>query len=396
MTVSRILRMAIFIFSRILPPFMLLTIFACTTPFPPDPFRNQMLTDYQEKTKLMRAARIERNTLRLQNEKKSGNKRVKQLSSSNEQTQVVEITLYHMSNQEAGRLLSELLGNEDYGDDDYDDPSSLDIGVHNGSSKLYVKGSPEQVEHAIAIIENADRERQKVLLEALVVEYDAIEMERLGADINIGALTTAFGSATAPAIDFSRSTDSLDPGRYSILIDILFTKNKARLIARPFITTLSGENAEIEITMDRYVLVETSEQGATVRAPQAVEAGISLRILPTVYGDGLIKMKVHIEDSKFLPSPQNVALNVDKNQASSTLEVGDGETMIIGGLRLNQAAMTTAGLPGTSDIPILNFLTTDRSAEYDSKEVAIYITPHLVSDTLKTPYSDDDVMSLSE
>ena len=77
-------------------------------------------------------------------------------------------------------------------------------------------------------------------------------------------------------------------------------------------------------------------------------------------------------------------------QASTTLELRDGQTFMLGGLLQNTSTTTQDQLPWVGDVPVLGALF--RSAEYQKNEtdLVIIVTPHIVrplrpTDPVHTP-----------
>ncbi len=111
--------------------------------------------------------------------------------------------------------------------------------------------------------------------------------------------------------------------------------------------------------------------------------------------DGLINLKIEPEVSQLDSShPVQVAgISVPPlivRRASTTVELRDGQSFVIGGLLQSQGETAQQQLPWLGDVPILGALF--RSAAYQKKEtdLAIIVTPRLVrparpGDAIATP-----------
>ena len=123
--------------------------------------------------------------------------------------------------------------------------------------------------------------------------------------------------------------------------------------------------------------------------------GVGLAFTPTVLSDGLINLKIEPEVSQLDSShPVQVAgISVPPlivRRASTTVELRDGQSFVIGGLLQSQGETAQQQLPWLGDVPILGALF--RSAAYQKKEtdLAIIVTPRLVrparpGDAITTP-----------
>jgi pilus assembly protein CpaC len=77
-------------------------------------------------------------------------------------------------------------------------------------------------------------------------------------------------------------------------------------------------------------------------------------------------------------------------RASTTVELRDGQSFVIGGLLQSQGETAAQQLPWLGDIPVLGALFASRSYQKKETDLAIIVTPRLVrparpGDVLKTP-----------
>ncbi|MGR3221024.1 MAG: type II and III secretion system protein, partial [Candidatus Anammoxibacter sp.] len=178
--------------------------------------------------------------------------------------------------------------------------------------------------------------------------------------------------------------------KFTAIIDLLISNEKARLISRPFVSALSGTEAVIHITNDKWVIVESSSDGATITAPAPITSGVVLKITPTLLpGNNMIRMDIFVEDSQFIQPDVDVAVEVDKNSVSTITQVENGTTFIIGGLVSNRRQWKNSGFPILRKIPIINMLFAKQSSQFTEKEVAIYVTPNIWEPSLSPPLSEE-------
>ncbi|MDM8561470.1 hypothetical protein [Candidatus Parabeggiatoa sp. HSG14] len=257
-------------------------------------------------------------------------------------------------------------------------------GLLPSSNTLYLKGSKGEVSKASQFLLKMDTNIPHVVIEVFIVEFNVGELQRLGARFSEFADKKFSGSLDygkgSNAITFNKDL-SAEGGYNNFLtnfkaaVDILINNDKARLISRPYIATLSGQPAEINITSDRWIIVDEASGAA---GTQEVQAGVLLKITPTVLAEHKLKMTVNVTDSQFSDiTPPNVSVTVDKNHAKTLMQVEDGQPIIIGGLNLNRRAWGNTGFPLLRHIPIVNLFFANRSNSFREKEVMIYVTPHI-------------------
>ncbi len=262
----------------------------------------------------------------------------------------------------------------------------------NSSNAVVLSGTPDDVRRAARIVSRTDHKPKHVLIEAMVVEVDVSAVDQMSIDITNAAhgefsgISSALGSLTDKALKFTWS-QTVNPKTLSAEIDYLVTKGNARIITRPYLVTASGEKAAINITNDRYVIVNSAENGATVSIEHPISSGAVLDIIPKVISGASILMGIRVEDSGFVPPPQNIAVEVDRNLVSTVTQVNSGETIIIGGLIQNHLYRNKSGVPVLDDIPLLSPLFGRREDAADGREVMIFITPHIWEPNATPPVS---------
>jgi pilus assembly protein CpaC len=176
-------------------------------------------------------------------------------------------------------------------------------------------------------------------------------------------------------------------------INALEQKGLARSLAEPNLVALSGDTASFLAGGEYPIPVAGSLGTVTVDYKRY---GVGLAFTPTVLRDGLINMKIEPEVSQFDPA-HTVAVGNGINvpalivrRASTTVELRDGQSFVIGGLLQNVSSNAQEQLPWLGDVPVLGALFSSKSYQKNETDLAIIVTPHLVrplrpGDQAKTP-----------
>ena len=110
----------------------------------------------------------------------------------------------------------------------------------------------------------------------------------------------------------------------------------------------------------------------------------------------MVRMDIDVEDSEFVPTVQNVAVEVDKNKATTNAQVESGQSIIIGGLILNRQSYSNAGFPWFRRIPLLNIFFADQERSDTKQEVVIFVTPHIWTPDLDVPLAAKEAFTIKE
>ena len=144
-----------------------------------------------------------------------------------------------------------------------------------------------------------------------------------------------------------------------IRIDMAAVDGTASILAEPNLTALSGETASFLAGGEFPIPVSQSLGAVTVEYKQY---GVGLALTSIVLQDGRISMRVRPEVSE-LSDAGGISFNGYKvpalttRRAETTVELGSGQSFMIGGLLRNTGRRTTIDkAPLLGDLPILGAL----------------------------------------
>ncbi len=163
-------------------------------------------------------------------------------------------------------------------------------------------------------------------------------------------------------------------------LDLAENQGLAATLANPNLTALSGETASFLAGGEIPIPIATSLGNVSVEYKQY---GVSLAFTPTVLADGRISMRVRPEVSQ-LDDSAAVKLNgfsipgVSTRRAETTVELGSGQSFMIGGLLSSASGNSVSKAPFLGDIPILGNLFKSQQWRRQETELVIIVTPYLV------------------
>jgi len=178
-----------------------------------------------------------------------------------------------------------------------------------------------------------------------------------------------------------------------VLVNALEQRGLARSLAEPNLVALSGDTASFLAGGEYPIPVAGSFQQVTVEYKRY---GVGLAFTPTVLRDGQINLRIEPEVSQFDPN-NTVSLGnglsvpaLIVRRASTTIELRDGQSFVIGGLLQNLSKANQEQVPWLGDVPVLGQLFASRSYQKNETDLAIIVTPHIVrparpGDGVKTP-----------
>lgn len=179
--------------------------------------------------------------------------------------------------------------------------------------------------------------------------------------------------ASSFAVGFSARDFLLD-----LELSALETDGRAELVSQPRVITADRQTAKIK-SGEEIPYQEATSSGAT--SVSFKEAALSLEVTPQITPDDKIIMDLLVnQDSRGEVTAGVPSINT--NEVSTQVLVGNGETVVLGGIFQSEVATTVTKTPFLGDIPFLGVLFR-RTEHVDVRsELLIFVTPRILKGDL--------------
>ena len=176
-------------------------------------------------------------------------------------------------------------------------------------------------------------------------------------------------------------------------LNALEQKGLVRSLAQPNLVALSGDTASFLAGGEYPIPVPGTLGQVTI---EYKKYGVGLAFTPTVRNDGQINLVIKPNVSQLDPAHSvSIAggINVPAlivREASTTVELRDGQSFMLGGLLQNQSQTNQDQLPWLGDVPVLGALFRSAAYQKNESDLVIIVTPHVVrplrpTDAVHTP-----------
>jgi pilus assembly protein CpaC len=278
-----------------------------------------------------------------------------------------------------------------------DDARRLALQQVNGNAAKVINNiridAPNQVQLRVKVAE-VHREAIK----RLGVNWQNIANGSVGVAPLFGSVSSGFAVATAQAVGgLPTGVARVSAGNFDALIDFLAQQNQATILAEPNLVAMSGETASFLAGGEIPVI---APQGGTLSGTFSVtykSVGVSLNFTPTIVGDR-INLKVAPEVSQvstvgsvsvpLTPTSTVTVPAVQTRRASTTVELGSGQSFALAGMLLRTSAQDIKKMPWLGDVPVLGTLFKSDAYQRAETELVIICTPYFVEPVggqLRTP-----------
>ncbi|MDK2792010.1 MAG: type pilus assembly protein PilQ [Deferribacteres bacterium] len=272
--------------------------------------------------------------------------------------------------------------------------------IESRTNSFVITDTADSIEKAKSLLAEVDRPTPQVTIEARIVEVFDSNNSNLGiqwggkvtnsttaynfpATVEVqgdtGA-TSPFGNGylvnlpvASPAGAFALSLGNLSKTfALDVALSALESRNKAKTISSPRITTLDNEEAEIK-SGGTAVIVPTGDNTDA----QEIDVGIKLKVKPHITANKMVYMEIEVEKSSLGSVTGNTATTEEKKAKTQVL-LANGDTTVIGGIYEDEQSVITQQVPGLGNIPILGWLFKSRSNISSKKELLVFLTPKVV------------------
>lgn len=153
---------------------------------------------------------------------------------------------------------------------------------------------------------------------------------------------------------------------------------RGKVISSPRVTTANQQKARIAQGVEIPYQTSTSS-GAT--AVSFKRAELSLEVTPQITPDQKIIMDLDVrKDSKGEETSGGVAINTQNVQTQ--VLVGNGETVVLGGIYEQVSRKSTDKVPFFGDLPVVGYAFKRNTRQEDKTELLIFITPKVMDESL--------------
>jgi type II secretory pathway component GspD/PulD (secretin) len=285
--------------------------------------------------------------------------------------------------------------------------AAISVSAHQSANQVILSGSPKALGQALSVIALMDRAPRQVYVDAIIAEVSEDSALKLGLQFsinegsfsssvvtgltgnNIGTLagdsflTGAAGGVIAIGAGANKIAD------IGLMLNALKGDTDNRILATPSLMTTENKESTILIGQNVPFITGqyTNQQGDSAAPFQTIkreDLGTILKLKPKIGKNGDIIMEIWQEISRIDQSAVGLSDVVTvKRQISTVVSAKEGETIAIGGLRVEQEEIGISKVPFFGDLPFLGPLFTQESSKTVSRNLAIFLRPTIVSNQIQ-------------
>lgn len=290
----------------------------------------------------------------------------------------------------------------------------VQITADKATNSLIISADREDYRVLEDIIRQLDIPRSMVYIEALIMEVNVDKDFSIGTEWSAGEGTTFDDKAAVFGGSFrldsgnlltGQSTSLPEPTGFSLgvfgeavriagftfpniqAIIRAYKKDKdVNILSTPQI--LTTDNKEAKITVGKNVPFQTrtsTTDNDTYNSFEYKDVGKTLKITPQISKDRMVRLTLSLEVTDLESESAEVQFRPTtlKRTVDTTVIVGDGNTVVIGGLIDDSLAVTEQQVPCLGDIPLFNRLFGSSATSNTRTNLYVFLTPHVIENPVE-------------
>ena len=291
------------------------------------------------------------------------------------------------------------------------------IEIDELNNALILAAPREVIREVNKVLDQLDKPRPQVLIEAVIAELSEDQAEDLSSQLvysskNRGAYLTNFDGVLtslmgATVLDGSQNTSSsmLSQGLpasglgvlgdfdkatgkgMGLLVQALKTDGATKVLSTPSVVTL--DNEEATLTVGEEVPFQTgsftNSNNVSTNPFTTInreEVGVTLKVKPQISKGDAVRLEIEQESSKVQAGGIVGLQTTSKTTMQTNVMVQDGELLVLGGLIEDTGSDNLRQLPVIGDIPLLGRLFRATKNESKQRVMMMFIRPTILRDSL--------------
>jgi general secretion pathway protein D len=239
----------------------------------------------------------------------------------------------------------------------------------------------------------SERLHKEVLIDVRIYSVELSESHQTGIDWSQFSLQLNKQNVPLQLRNIGGHSSVFNSATFSVkaLVNFLAQNGNVNSISNPKIATLNNQKALIRVGDTIYyknisqVTIDANGNPITTYTIDSKFIGVVLDITPQISDNGDIILSINPRISSFKDLLQLQDVNremppdIKENSLISVVRMKNNQTLVLGGLIVNDDVLNVNGIPVLKEIPIIKYLFSSKEKVTDRKELVFVITPHIIN-----------------
>ncbi|MDF2529725.1 MAG: type pilus secretin PilQ [Gammaproteobacteria bacterium] len=275
----------------------------------------------------------------------------------------------------------------------------LNLSADPRSNILMAQASPSQLAQIQTLLQKIDIPMRQVLIEARIAVVDQSALQELGvvlrtspSDSLLQRLPIVSGASINlpienPAGSIGFRIGYLPNGRsLDLELQALESQGQGEIISSPKLLVSDGQKADIEQGNEIPFQTSTSSGATQIEFKKAV---LGLQVIPHITSDDQILLSLQVNDDAISrdASPAGEVPVVATSELKTNVLARDGETIVLGGIHIEEVRHDRRGVPYLDQVPGLGWLFRNTADISRKTELMVFVTPKIIKTGISSRYS---------
>jgi len=278
------------------------------------------------------------------------------------------------------------------------------------TNSLIIVTAPVNYPYIEQTIKKLDIMPKQVLIEVLIVDVTLDKDSELGVEwsmatdghLDIGGDTHYFESTVQQSVGGPGAGlvyDLFEVDRFKAVLSAKANENKLEVLASPHILVANNQQASIDVGSDVPIVTSQSSDNQydsdgnrfTDQTIEYRKTGTLLTVTPHINSAHFVNLELSQEVSNIsdaaiagISSPI-----IETRKATTSVMIGDGQTLVIGGLISRTRNPSSEGVPWIYKVPLLKYFFGKHKYSERVSELLIFLTPQVIN-------SSEDAQNISD
>lgn len=275
------------------------------------------------------------------------------------------------------------------------------------SNSIILSGPPTLQKNMMQVINQLDRRRAQVLVEAVIAEVSTDLSNQIGAALvsngannggsgvvgysnfgGLGTLTSLYSSLKASTIPSVPNGLLIGGGNdnFGAIVEALKGDAATNILSTPTLVTMDNEEAEITVGQEVPFITGKSTSGASdttnpFTTIERKDVGLKFKITPQINRGETVNLKIDQETSNVASSSAGASdLITNKRRITTNVMVEDGQILVLGGLIEDNYRDSESKVPFLGDLPVIGGAFRNNSTSKTKNNLMVFIHPIILPD----------------
>ena len=266
------------------------------------------------------------------------------------------------------------------------------------SNSVVVYANQEDYRRIERAILELDLPSAEVAIEAIAAEVTLNDTLNYGvqfylqgtANTQKGQRTGSIAQISAAGLPLAQAVPGFNAvigglGNPTAVINALRDVTDVKILSSPSLVVANNQPALLQVGDQVPVTTGTATstittQSAIVNSVSYVDTGIILRVTPHISRTSEVRLDIEQEVSAVEQNAnaQTLTPTISQQKVKSTIDIQNGQTILLAGLISQQTSKEKSGIPGVIDIPFLGNALSNSTNGATRKELIIFVKPQVI------------------